>query len=113
MRTDADIRRAYDAWQAGSSWAAVADACGYPSANSALLSVRRYAELNRLPLRKVVRPPPSAADGLRMRRAYCAYLLGEEWGEIAAQFGWPAGPAAQASVTRYAFRNGLPLRRLP
>lgn len=109
MRTDAEVRAAYDAWQGGATWAEVAESCRYPTANAALMSVRRFAELNRLPLRRATPVP----DKVRLRRSYCAYLLGWEWAEIAALQGWASGASVQASVTRYACSHGLPLRRLP
>lgn len=108
-RTDEDIRNAYFAWENGMDWPSVASVHGYPTAEAAMMSVRRYASMNKLPLRRAT-PVPNHE---RRKLSYCAYLLGWSWVDIAREYGWSCGGSAQKSVTEYARKYRLALQRLP
>lgn len=108
-RTDEDIRNAYLAWESGMDWSKVASAHGYPTSEAARMSVRRYAALYKLPLRRA--HPVQGRE--RLKLSYCAFLLGGTWADIAREYGWSSGLAAQKSVTEYAGKFDLPLQRLP
>lgn len=108
-RTVAEIRAAYESWRSGRSWTEIAQAHGYTTAEEALSSVRRYADANQLPF---TRTPPMP-QRVRLRKSYCAFLLGSSWETIATEYGWANGPAAQSAVEGYAAAFDLPLARLP
>ena len=109
IRTEEIIAQAYLAWENGADWSSVALNHGYPTPDAAMMSVRRYAGANRLPLRRA----NPLRDHERRRLSYCAYLLGCTWVDIAQQYGWSCGGSAQKSVTEYARKHGLQLQRLP
>jgi hypothetical protein len=43
--------RALELWNEGSTWRAIAKACGYPNAAAAMMAVRRFAAHHGLPIR--------------------------------------------------------------
>lgn len=108
-RTNEVIHAAYLSWEQGLDWPTVASIHGYPTAEAAMMSVRRYVEMNRLPLRRAT-PVPNHE---RRKLSYCAYLMGWAWVDIAREYGWSSGGSAQKSVTEYARQHGLSLQRLP
>jgi len=102
---------AYDLWQEGGrTWMQVAVISGHATPEAACMAARRYADKHSLPIRFGRK---GKEDPERRKKSYCAFLLGQEWAEIADEYGWANANSARSSVVRYAATHDLPLRRLP